>query len=72
MTDTISVRVDAKLKRDASKLADKLGVSFGTIFSVYLKQFLREKRLVIQDYDDAEWTADLEKQYLQAKNDYKK
>jgi hypothetical protein len=28
--------------------------------------------LVIQDYDDAEWTADLEKQYLQAKNDYKK
>lgn len=72
VTDTLSVRVDAKLKKDASKLADKLGVSMGTIFTVYLKQFLREKRLVIEEYDDLEWTQELEKKYLAAKADYKK
>ena len=71
ITDTLSVRVDAKLKKDASKLADKLGVSLGTVFTVYLKQFLREKRLVIEEYDDTEWTQELEKKYLAAKVDYK-
>ena len=71
ITDTLSVRVDAKLKKDASKLADKLGVSLGTVFTVYLKQFLREKRLVIEEYDDTEWTQELEKKYLAAKADYK-
>ena len=71
ITDTLSVRVDAKLKKDASKLADKLGVSWGTVFTVYLKKFLREKRLVIEEYDDTEWTQSLEKKYLIAKSDYK-
>ena len=71
ITDTLSVRVDAKLKKDASKLADKLGVSLGTVLTVYLKQFLREKRLVIEEYDDTEWTQELEKKYLAAKADYK-
>ncbi len=71
ITDTLSVRVDAKLKKDASKLADKLGVSLGTVFTVYLKKFLREKRLVIEEYDDTEWTQSLEKKYLIAKSDYK-
>lgn len=47
-------------------------MSFGTVFTVYLKQFLREKRLVIEDYDDTEWTQDLEKEYQKAKTDYKK
>ena len=70
-TDTISVRVQAKLKKDASRLADKLGISFGTVFTVYLKQFLREKRLVIEEYDNTEWTPELEKKYLAAKADYK-
>ena len=34
-------------------------------------QILREKRLVIEDYDDVQWTPDLEKEYIKAKEDYK-
>lgn len=44
----------------------------GLLVSTYLKQFLREKKIVIEQYDDLEWTPELEKVFLEAKNDYKK
>jgi len=42
---TISVRVEPKLKKDALKIADGLGLSMGEVFSYYLGELVRTKKL---------------------------
>lgn len=42
----INIKTDRKLKRDAQKVARELGLPLGTIVKAYLKELIREKRVV--------------------------
>lgn len=42
----LNVKTDRKLKRDAQKVARELGLPLGTIVNAYLKELIREKRVV--------------------------
>jgi addiction module RelB/DinJ family antitoxin len=56
---TISVRVDDKLKEQTYQLADELGISFSTLVTVWMKKFVREKKIEIGvDDTHREWYAD--------------
>ncbi len=44
-TTTISVRLDAKLKKDALVVANKLGLSMGEVFTHYLGELVATKKL---------------------------
>lgn len=47
MKTTTSIKIDAEVKTEATKLASELGVSFSTIVNSMLKNFVRERRLVL-------------------------
>lgn len=42
----LTVKTDPKLKRGAQKVAQGLGLPLGTIVNAYLKELIREKRVV--------------------------
>ncbi len=42
----LNIKTDQKLKRDAQKVARELGLPLGTIVNSYLKELVREKRVV--------------------------
>ena len=45
----LNVKTDRKLKRDAQKVAQELGLPLGTIINAYLKELIREKRVVFSE-----------------------
>ncbi|MDC1205610.1 hypothetical protein N8083_02060 [Candidatus Pacebacteria bacterium] len=47
MKTTTSIKLDAEVKKEATKLAGELGVSFSSIVNSMLKNFVRERRLVL-------------------------
>lgn len=44
----INIKMDKKLKRDAQKVAKDLGLPLGTIVNHYLRDLVRDKRIVFQ------------------------
>lgn len=53
---TISIRVDDKLKEQTNQLADEMGISLSMLVTVWMKKFVREKRLEISiDDTHPEW-----------------
>lgn len=42
----LNVKTERKLKRDAQKVARDLGLPLGTIINSYLRELIREKRVV--------------------------
>lgn len=42
----LNIKTDRKLKRDAQKAARELGLPLGTIVNAYLRELIREKRVV--------------------------
>lgn len=42
----LNIKTDRKLKRAAQKAARELGLPLGTIVNAYLKELIREKRVV--------------------------
>ena len=65
----VSVRIDEKLKQTAQKLAKQYGITLNTVINIKLREFVKEKRLVIWENDtdisyydnntsvDFEWTS---------------
>lgn len=53
MNTTINVKIDTTLKQDASKIADELGMSLGTLIKVLLKQTIRKKGIHLDIHDDS-------------------
>ena len=42
----LNVKTDKKLKQDAQKVAQELGLPLGTIINAYLRELIREKKVV--------------------------
>ncbi|MBI2054954.1 MAG: type II toxin-antitoxin system RelB/DinJ family antitoxin [Candidatus Sungbacteria bacterium] len=42
----LNVKTDKKLKQEAQMAARELGLPLGTIINAYLKEFIREKRVI--------------------------
>lgn len=42
----LNIKTDRKLKRDAQRAARELGLPLGTIVNAYLRELIREKRVV--------------------------
>ena len=49
MKTVINVKTDKDLKNKAQKLAKNLGLPLGTIINAYLREFVREKRIVFSE-----------------------
>ncbi len=47
---TITIKTDKKLRDDAKRTAAKLGVPLTTAMNAMLKQFVRDERLVLEEY----------------------
>lgn len=44
---TISIRVDDTLKKETQYLSDELGISLSSLITMWMKKFVREKKLEI-------------------------
>ena len=42
----LNIKTDKRLKREAQMTAQELGLPLGTIINAYLKEFIREKRVI--------------------------
>ena len=51
-TTNISIRMDSKLKEEAEKLFNQLGMNLSTAFNIFVRQSLREKRIPFAIYCD--------------------
>ena len=47
MNTTITIKIEKKLRDDAKKTANELGVPLSTVINSYLKQFVREGRFAV-------------------------
>ena len=45
----VNIKTDPRLKREASKVASQLGLPLGTILNNYLRQLVREKRVIFEE-----------------------
>lgn len=43
----LNVKTDKKLKLEAKKVADELGVPLSTVINAFLKQFVRDKEITL-------------------------
>ncbi|MGB3023933.1 MAG: type II toxin-antitoxin system RelB/DinJ family antitoxin [Candidatus Saccharimonadales bacterium] len=51
-TTTINLKIDTALKHDATKIADELGMSLGTLIKVLLKQTIRKQGIQLDTRED--------------------
>lgn len=47
MKTTTSIKLDTKIKEEASQLASELGLSLSSVINATLKQFVTERRVVL-------------------------
>lgn len=47
-TSTLNLRIDAKLKKDAQKLAESVGLSLSTMVKNLLRKVVREKKIELE------------------------
>jgi len=45
----LTVKVDKKLKEKAQKTAERVGLPLGTVVNGFLRQFVRDKRIVFSE-----------------------
>ena len=62
MNTVINFRTDSKTKKAAQKIAHEMGLSLSDILKVYLKQFVRTKKLEIS-VADIPW--EVEKRWIE-------
>ena len=48
-TTVINIKTDKNLKKDAQKLAKNFGLPLSAIVNTYLREFVREKRIVFSE-----------------------
>ena len=48
-TTVINIKTDKNLKKDAQTLAKNFGLPLSTIVNTYLREFVREKRIVFSE-----------------------
>ncbi len=47
----LNIKIDAKLKSQAKKTAEEMGIPLGTIISALIRQFAREKEITLSVAD---------------------
>lgn len=50
MSITLNFKTDKRLKNEAKKVAADLGLPLGTIMNHYLKEFVREKKIIFANH----------------------
>lgn len=50
MSITLNFKTDKKLKDEAKKIANDLGLPLGTVMNHYLKEFVREKKVLFTNH----------------------
>lgn len=51
-TTVVNIKIDAKTKKDARKLAEELGLSLSAVIKAYLRQFIKTKKLVLSTEEE--------------------
>lgn len=69
MKVTTSIKLDKKLKDDAAKLAEELGLNLSTVISATLKKFVSER--AVQFYVAPEFNEKTKRELLKIKGDIK-
>jgi len=56
-TTTINIKVDRKIKREAQRIAEELGLSLSAVIKGYLRQFTRTKefKLSLREEVPSDW-----------------
>ncbi len=67
MKTQTSIKIDPKTKKEATRLAEELGLSLSSVINASLKQFVRNRELVVAD--SLTPTPYLEKVLREAEND---
>jgi len=49
MNTTLTIKMEKKLRDDAKKTAQTLGVPLTTVMNAMIRQFVRDRRLVLED-----------------------
>ena len=60
---TINIKIDEEIKRKAKNIAFEMGIPLGTVLKMYLKQFVRTKKLEInleEEMGKNEWITESE------------
>src|SRR6266568_1763081 len=69
-TTAISIKTEPKVKKEAKRLADELGVSLSALMNSWLKQFVKTKTVTF-DATEEEPNEHLDKLMLHSKKNYK-
>ena len=48
-TTVINIKTDKNLKKDAQKLAKNFGLPLSTVVNTYLREFVRERRIIFSE-----------------------
>ena len=69
MKTTTSIKLDTKIKKEATKLAHELGLTLSSVINASLTQFVKEKKLTLQAHPP--FKPKVEKELLKAIKDIK-
>jgi addiction module RelB/DinJ family antitoxin len=69
MSEVINFRVDKKLKSEAQAIAKKMGLNLSDVLNVFLRGFVRDKKLDINLEEPSDW---LLKELAEADEDIKR
>lgn len=70
MKTTTSIKLDTKIKKEATKLAHELGLTLSSVINASLTQFVKEKKLTLNVHPP--FKPKVEKEFLKIINDIKK
>lgn len=70
MKTTTSIKLDTKIKKEATKLAHELGLTLSSVINASLTQFVKEQKLILDVHPP--FNTKVEKQLLKAIKDIKK
>lgn len=70
MKITTSIKLDTKVKKEAGKLAQELGLTLSSVINATLTQFIKEKKLILHVHPP--FKPKVERMFLKAISDIKK
>jgi len=71
MSVIINFKTDADVKKEAQKIAKEMGISLSAVLNMYLKKFVREKKLDIRVEKISNFNKQTQKDILEAEADKK-
>jgi addiction module RelB/DinJ family antitoxin len=71
-TETINIKVDSKLKREARRVAEGIGLTLSSVLKAYLVQIIRDKEVRFSLSAEKEPSEELINMIREAEEDFKK